>query len=592
MTAACPATAWDSVAGSQDVPLLRRFIQENPKDPRADELRMRIAGIEFNAAKDANTRFAYNAFLDRHPESSQALEARRRLEELDFELAKAANKPGALAVFLRRNPNGRYADRARKLLAEAQCQRLAGEGDPQQLATALKRYSDLPCRSAMDQRLKQLRLEVALASGEASQLMAFVQTYGQDGASTEARRRLLDMQVAALIQAARFAQAREVIQQRSDADQAGDLLDRLARAEGAWRRATFDPQDAEPGTPDQAFLLENRRRLAPLAQASQRLRAPRTAPADPMVKAADPRQRWLAADSLAMLADEAAADALVAMLGDAFLEVRRRAEVSLAQALMRLGPVRGQIWLQTQRHKLSETAKAGRLLFRRATLTALAQEPTNAWNLLNRLLAESEQPDLLALTRAALLGVQIGMDKDAARTARTFTEQAQRFAAQRIEAWSQDSGLRQADEAWLILRQLYGLTNLWRELLAPFTAGPTGPARVQAFTSVLGPWLERSRRQLGNLERWLRNEESRWARTHPGFQPSGAPALPAELPGTRIVPGPGDLPLLALAGGATARPTLAWAACCHPLPATRLAAATWVSAAGLARSLVATPPAP
>ncbi len=575
IAAGCPATAWEAVAGSQDVDKLWQFIQENPDDPRADELRVRIASIEFEAAKEANTRFAYNAFLERHPETSMALEARRRLEALDFEQAKASGSPEALAAFLRRHPAGRFADQARALRAESHCKRLAAETDADHLARELVRLADLPCRPLLEDQLKKLRLAEALASGQASRLLGYVQSYGQDAISAEARHRLLRMQVDALIQAARFDRARKAVQERADADQAEGLLARLSEAESAWQRASF----ADGQVPRKARAGRQR-----LAEATRRLRAPRGLPTDPAIESADPRQRWLAADRLAHLADEAAADALLTLLDDAFIEVRRRAAIGLKGVVERLGPVRGQIWLETQRRKLSKTAKAGKLLFRRAVLTDLAGEPAIAWTLLSRLLAESEQPDLLALAQASRIAKAVGFDKDSARTARTFSDQAHQFAKQRIEAWRRETGVSRAAEAWLILRQLHGLAVVWAQVIAPFQDGPDGPARVEQFQVVLGPWLERSERRLEELRRWLRDEESRWARTHKGYQPSADAADHAVAPAPGA-PRPGDVPLLALAAGGAADPTLTWAACCHPDPATRLSAATWLATAGLVRGL-------
>lgn len=555
--------AWTDVEELQTVDQLREFIAENPGSSEASEARNRIAELEYQAAVESGTHYAFRLFLERHPESSKALDARRKLERLDFERASASGSIAELNAFLRRYPDGRLAGRARRARGELLCEHWLGCADAGALAKALGQHAELPCRAELEQRLERLRFERAIAANRADLLLEFSETYSGDPLAVRAEQRLLELQVAALLVAARFERARRWTLERAGADSTDALLARIEGAREAWERATFDPK---PGTPVARQGLLDR-----LAQATGRLRQPRATLQSAPVQTVDPRERWLAADRFGMLTDEAAADVLLELLGDPYLEVRRRALGNLRAVVERLGAVRGQIWIGQQRKRLAETGQASLPLFKRAALAEIAGQPAQALPLYERLVRESERPDLMGMARAARLSEQLGLDREAVVWSRRFCEQADRFAQQRMRGWSQQQALRESDRGWLSLRQLYGLLVLWRGVLGPFETGPRERARLDDRASVLGPWLERAERAVRGLVRWLRDEESRWARTHTGYVPSAAPAAPApgSVPPAELA---ADLDLLLLAGGRTARPTVAWAACCHPRPELRLAA--------------------
>jgi hypothetical protein len=293
----------------------------------------------------------------------------------------------------------------------------------------------------------------------------------------------------------------------------------------------------------------------------------------------DPRKRWIAAERIGHLGDEAAADALFELLGDAFLEVRRRAIRSLADVLQQLGPIRGQVWLGEQRNRLRKTARAGILLFKLAMLESLSNDSSQALDLLTRMVQESEKTDLLALHRASQLSAQLGLGREAAAHAKRFCTEAQTFARQRMRAWSEGTNLRASRDGWLILRQQYGLKLLWADLLQAYQPGPKGLARLDDHRSILGPWLDDGVAGLQELESFQRNEESRWARQHPGYEPSHTPGGPA----LDKLGAADQASLLGIAGGLTAVPTLRWAACCHPDPKTRDAAARSLALGALVR---------
>ncbi len=555
--------AWTDVDELQTVDQLREFISDNPGSSEASKARNRIAELEYRAAVESETRYAFRLFLERHPESPRALDARRKLERLDFERASASGSVEALSAFLRRYPDGRLAGRARRARGELLCQRWLGCADADELAEALAQHTELPCRAALEQRLEQLRFERAVAANRADLLLAFSETYPGDPLAVRAGQRLLELEVEALLVAARFDRARRWTLERAGADDTDALLARIEAARAAWEQATFDP---EPGASS-----ARRRLLDRLAAATGRLRQPRAALQSAPVQAVDPRERWLAADRFGLLTDEAAADVLLELLGDPYLEVRRRALGSLRAVVERLGAVRGQVWIGQQRKRLAETGQASLPLFKRAALAEIAGQPAQALALYERLVRESERPDLMGMARAARLSELLGLDREAVVWSRRFCERADRFAQQRMRGWSQQQALRESDRGWLSLRHLHGLLVLWREVLGPFETGPRERARLDDRASVLGPWLERAESAMRRLVRWLRDEESRWARTHPGYIPSAAPAPPApgSVPPAQLA---ADLDLLLLAGGRSARPTVAWTACCHPRPELRLAA--------------------
>ena len=279
------------------------------------------------------------------------------------------------------------------------------------------------------------------------------------------------------------------------------------------------------------------------------------------------------------------ADVLLDLLGDPFLEVRRRAIEALDRAMDRWGPVRGQVWLGEQRSRLKKKARSGILLLKLATLNDIAGERIDSSIQLQRLAQEGERPDLFALYLSFRLSDAAAQPKETASLARRFSAAAQAFADQRIDVWSKGVGLRDTSNAWLTLRQMYGLIVLLREVLEPFRPGAGEPARLRSHQSVLGPWREKAEQSLQDLQRWFENEESRWIRSHREYLPCGAPLAERTEgsvgDGGQSAQDAADLALLATAGMRTAIPTLRWAACCHPRDSIRLAAASLLVGARL-----------
>jgi hypothetical protein len=160
------------------------------------------------------------------------------------------------------------------------------------------------------------------------------------------------------------------------------------------------------------------------------------------------------------------------------------------------------------------------------------------------------------------LCVAAGSQREAATSAIRFGSVASEFAQRRMHGWSGDGGLESTPQAWLSLRQLHGLVQLWDEVHLLFP-----DASEERWKEDLGPWLQRSRAELGRIETWLDDTESGWERGHPKYSRS---AIRTGVPGTRDPSrDAGAILRLAFSRRSEAEATLEWAGRCHPRPSTR-----------------------
>ena len=558
--AACTGLTWESVRDSSDPETLRRYLDDNPQDPNFDEINRRIEQLEYRRARQANTVYAWRLFISRYPGSPLALDARRQLERLQFELARKQGSQQSWREFLRWWPRGSLADEARRRLSQLECRQLAGCTDENTLAHALRR--SLPCHQQLAARLEQLRFRAAIGKGSRLGLYGFLESYPRGRYSRQVRRRLLEQLVAALLRAARFDQALERV--RSSGLPAEDLVERIERAR-RWGRLTefVDIRPAgdgkEPARSWSEELRRHRRWYERLARATRRLRRHARQLPEPDWEdgSGKARQRWLLADRLGAGCDEHAADRLLQLAGDSYLEVRRRARHALRRLLDTLGPDRSMAWLHDRIMDIRGKAVGGVLLYRLALLQYLQGREAEALASLQKIIEqEGAEPSLLLL--GVGLARRLGQPRQAALLARDFTRVAREFFEHRRRAW-QDEGLRNRSSGANTLWQLYGLVRTWREVLESFPPSAAGPA--DDYRVVLGDWLADSRSGLAQVTGWLARAQRWWSTRHPSWIPCETEPVPS--------PGPSRLDLRALLEiallprGPTAA-TLQWVRCCHP----------------------------
>ncbi len=568
----CPAS-WEAVKDSNNVDELRKFIQENPEDPMIDEARVRVTKIEFRNAKRANTRYAYQVFIERHPESSLALDARRKLEEMDFQNSTSDPSLESLNGFLKLHPKGRQADRVRRLRDKLLCNKILSLDDPDEIRNSLKTYKTLQCVESLKEKVKILEVKKALKKNDLVMLQGVVDHFPNDPAVKKVKDLILDLQVDALLDAGLFDRAKKLIIEKSGSERIDTLLRRVSKRQDLWNLASFEFL-VPSARPMARYFQKNERLLKKLSSATKRLKRYRGSLGTPVWKDADPLNRWLSADHLADVVDESASEILFELLGDSFLEVRRRAQDALAAQVKSLGPTRSRIWLAGKLRQLRDKAKFGPLLFKYAVVFMILGDDSAAYAQLEHLNRDVEEPDLLALHDSVLLAMRLGRKKDAARLARDFSQVSERYMQQRMTQWSTGAKVGKSARGWLTLRQVCGLMRIWKQTLQVFQSSSEKPEVFSSYMSLFGPWLKKSEISLNGLTSWLADEEKRWSKAHSNYRSCVAPDQGVSSKVNSDDADLKDLESLAIFAGGLTRPSIVWASCCHSNKSVRMAA--WV----------------
>jgi len=525
------ASGWDVVKDTEDVDELRRFMRENPHGVDQGQARLRIIQLEYRAAVASNTRYDFHSFLERHPESTLALNVRKRLDDLDFRKSKASGKVEELQGYLRRHGKGRHIEEVESLLDQFRCKKGVALEAIGELTSFIKAYPGIPCQASLQEKLKGLRFEQVRAKPALDDLLAFLHDYQLSPEARQLGQMLMERQVAALLKGARFLRARKLVRNQAAAESMAPMLARVDQAEAEWKES-------------RAAGLGRAKRLGKVASSllRQKTRIP-----DKMALPSDPRLRWILADSLADQGNEETADLLLALTSDAYLEVRWRAAQALNRCLLSMDPLRTRIWLKEQAVRLESSGQAGPLLVQRALVTAMEGDVPMALHYVEQRNLASERPDLFALHLAWRWRLEHGLVREAANTASRFCDLAHQFASRREEAWRSEEGLRQGNEAWLVLRQLYGLVGLWQQV--------------------------KGDERLAEHSRWLNDEETRWQASHTGYLPGVRPG-PKTIDAARLRDDAASVLELACSVDPARRPILTWCACCHPSQALRALAAS------------------
>jgi hypothetical protein len=589
----CPSAAWDQVRDSENVDELQAYVHTSPDDIHVPEAVMRIAYLEYRRAVAANTRYAYRMFMERHPDSVHAFEVKRRLEYLDFLDAKLQGTPEAVLEFLHTWPQGSYSSKARELADDLSCRKFLSGGDPDTLTEFLCTHPDISCRGDLLELENKLRFGMAVRSGSATKLLEFIHTHPSSIMVKEAKDLLVQRHVKALVRAARFGKARELVKKDVYSGQQAYLLERIEAARLDWIRSsldpalirksasTFDPESGRELRRWAAKIAARPRAYTRLTEAIALLRHPLVEEEIGDTTAVDPRLRWLEADRLSLSPDEETAEFLLDLMGDSFLQVRKQALDSLKKVVAGLGQVRAEIWLARKMARLVPKATTGILLSMVAALYDLSGQPDTALKRLEEETESQENSDPFVLCQAALLAGRLGQKNKAATLTRRVSEALIHLYRQRVQAWE---GLRDSDKGWLTLRQIYGVRSLLREALAPFLPDQSGKVHLSPAEELLGNWLERSRADLREIETWFEEEERGWARRHSDYITCRAPDDHPDSASTREHASKERraVLLLILSGLPESWRTVDWTACCHPRRSTRLQAVTMSQVLGFA----------
>lgn len=116
----------------------------------------------WDAAREANTVEAYNAFADAHPDSQLAPRARARIEILDWAHAQEIDTADGYAAFIQRHEGGAHAFTASHRLRERAWEDAVADGSPEALRAYLARWPDQGREEQAEIILAQHQLDAML----------------------------------------------------------------------------------------------------------------------------------------------------------------------------------------------------------------------------------------------------------------------------------------------------------------------------------------------------------------------------------------------------------------------------------------------
>jgi SAM-dependent methyltransferase len=593
---ACLTGGWDRLKESQNVDELMRFVREDPKNPNTADALRRVELLHYRDAVAVNTPYAYRLFLRRHPGSVHSIEVKHRLEDLEFENARKTSRLVELKTFLNHWPDGRYASRVAGLIDQLECKKWLSSEDPEAISKFEKAHPAAPCKDKLKALVEKLLFARACESREVLKLLKLIDTYPSGQFTQMARQTVVKLQVQALLEAARFKQAKRAIADLAMKPAQSELTKTIEQARLKWVFSTFDPRamlaKLKNLPTDTASLVRERALavqkmpliFAPLADATRKLRSPLVSLAKKGDLSGDPLDLWTLISRLAFLPNEQCADFLLAAISNLFIEVRRRALCTLREVLKSMGKVRSESWLHGKIAPLEKKARGGTLLLKLGILLELAGDKDRALAIIMRETENSGSEDIFPDYLAARLSTELDNVKRAATMAKRFSEVADRFCKDRITAW-REGHMTDSQNGWLTLRQLFGAIKLWNEVLRPFIKGKFGKKPFPAFESFLGPWLTKSGSELELTKAFLDRAESGWADSHAGYHLSAGPHGTEQIREQATPDEKEALSELAFCGRTTALKSISWSVCCHPRKMTRLLAASVKLQVDLLRSV-------
>ncbi len=294
----------------------RAYLRAEPKSEEAAVAQTRLAELEFAGASKAHTVVAYKRFLEEFPDALRARAARALLEGLRFNAAREQGTVQAWHRFLEDHPDGAHHGEAEQALADAELQLLSASGDRGALERVAATHADdargVSARAVLDDRSFE-----AARLGGSGPLLAYLAAFPAGAHRDSARVILLDRRIDGLLFSGEVAAAKEEVARAPLASQLPDLQGKLARAERI------------------RSLAGSREPLVRSVQVGNYLRS--LEDLTHALSAADPLERWQAAEELGQHISILAIDPLlIALRSSRHLKVRMQAFDSLGQVLRAL----------------------------------------------------------------------------------------------------------------------------------------------------------------------------------------------------------------------------------------------------------------
>ncbi|MGI5865097.1 MAG: HEAT repeat domain-containing protein [Myxococcales bacterium] len=478
------ASAYEKARSQDTAEAYRAFLRENPADPAAPVARGRLAELEFQRARRQHTVLGYKRFLAAFGDTSRASDARLLLEGLRFEAARREGTSSAWLDFLREHPSGAHAQEARHALQEADFKAAMEAPASKSMSDFLARHPSSPHRDEAERALDDRLFAEAREAGPRG-LAEYLEKYTAGRHRDEARAQLSARDALARAQIGDFKGARRRAELIPDAAVRAEVELRIDRLELEWTTADLDPRGLLGFAlkRDGELAADARRRAQALGgekgpgkaleQLARRLDPARYArPEDELIRvlrAPDPRDRWIAAEELGRAGAIAAIDPLLdAVATSRFSRVRTRAFEALARIFALLPADTLDLEVRARIESLRQMAQGADLHVKLGVLNELVGNPRGAASDYERAL-RSKVGDAFALWRLAKVRAQEGEAFSAGVAARELATRVLQLTEQR----AQDEGL----SPLLLSRTLCGSRDEAREALAVLQGIPGEIAR-------------------------------------------------------------------------------------------------------------------
>ncbi|MDR0965675.1 MAG: hypothetical protein LBM75_04110, partial [Myxococcales bacterium] len=226
-------------------------LRDHSQGPHAREARARLEDADYRAVREATTVRELRAFLGRHPETARRAELEKRLDEFEFQEAKAQGARG-LSTYLASNPVGIHRDEVREALFSREAWAFAQMGRFVEARRLAERVIRDDARRALLERIDAAEVDWLTSTLDLDALEALAKARATPGAAPQADPEL-DRAIAERLK----------------------RLESLGKAGLAQLSSTVDPLHYARPVDEMLGVL----------------------------KSADPRTRWLAADELGWTGD-------------------------------------------------------------------------------------------------------------------------------------------------------------------------------------------------------------------------------------------------------------------------------------------------
>ena len=344
VSAACQSS-FDKARDLDTAEAYRNFLRERPDDPSASAARARLSELEFLEARRQHTLPAYKRFLTAFPDAPRAKDAKLLIEGIRFEMAAEKDTSEAWLIFLREHSQGPHAQEARQRLEDADYRVVQMATTAREIREFLGRHPKTERRAELEKRLDEFEFQEAKGQG-ARGLADYLASNPVGAHRDEVREEIFSREAWSSAQMGEFRAARRLAERVVRDAPRHALLERIDLAELDWLTSMLDIEaiaafaQAHAGAMAGEVAAERLKLLRSLGKpALERLRSS----VDPLhyarpvgemlgvLKSADPRERWLAADELGKTGDFMAVQPLLDEAAQSrFSRVRQRAFESLS----------------------------------------------------------------------------------------------------------------------------------------------------------------------------------------------------------------------------------------------------------------------